>query len=271
MSSKPVFLSFILSLCISLSASLSALADEPVSVAVIIDDLGINLERGKRAIQLPGRVTYALLPYAKHSITLANEANAKGKEIILHMPMENVLDKPIDAGGLTHSLNKEEFQLTLNRAIDRIPHISGINNHMGSYLTQRSKQMGWLMDELKGRELFFVDSRTTPKTLAATIARQKRIPETSRDVFLDNTKTFHEIDLEFKRLLKLARANGSAIAIGHPFDTTLSYLEQALPKLESQNIQLLPASSILALQELKRARDLLVHTSVDEFGSLGSD
>ncbi len=263
---NPVILSTILFLC----CAIPAVADPIISVAIIIDDIGISLKKGERAIQLPGAVTYALLPYGKHSITLAHRANDNGKEIILHMPMENVLDKPIDAGGLTHHLKKEEFQLTLNRAINRIPYISGINNHMGSYLTQRSEQMGWLMEELKHRELFFIDSRTTPKTLAAAIAREKRIPEMSRDVFLDNTKSFHEIDLAFQRLLKMARTNGSAIAIGHPFDTTLAYLETALPKLEGQNIRLLSASDILALQTLQRRQDLLVRYRSDESGTSGS-
>jgi len=267
MAPKPAIFPFIpLLLC-----SVPVVADTPISVAVIIDDVGINLENGKRAIQLPGSVTYAFLPYGKHSITLANRANEYGKEVILHMPMENVHDKPIDAGGLTHHLNKKEFQLTLNRAIDQIPHAKGINNHMGSYLTQQPAQMGWLMDELKQREMFFIDSRTTPKTLAATIARKKLIPQTSRDVFLDNTKTYYEIDLAFQKLLKRARENGSAIAIGHPFEATLSYLEMALPMLESLNIQLVPASSILDLQMMKRKQELLAKSRTDESGTLGSE
>lgn len=267
MGRKPVVFSIILFLCCSVPAA----AERHVSVAIIIDDIGISLEKGQRAIQLPGNVTYALLPYARHSITLANQANEKGKEIMLHMPMENILDKPIDAGGLTHHLNKVEFQLTLNQAIDRIPHITGINNHMGSYLTQRSEQMGWFMDEVKQRKLFFIDSRTTPKTLAATIAREKRIPETSRDIFLDNTQTFEHIDRAFQRLLKLAHSNGYAIAIGHPYDTTLAYLEMALPKLDSQNIELLPASSILALQSLTRTHNLPVDNSSHDPSMLGSE
>lgn len=267
MGRKPVIFSIILFLCCSVPTA----AEQYVSVAIIIDDIGISLEKGRRAIQLPGNVTYALLPYAKHSITLANQANERGKEIMLHMPMENILDKPIDAGGLTHHLNKVEFLLTLNQAIDRIPHITGINNHMGSYLTQRSKQMGWFMDEVKQRELFFIDSRTTPKTLAATIARQKRIPETSRDIFLDNTQTFEHIDRAFTRLLKLAQSNGYAIAIGHPYDATLAYLEMALPKLESQNIELLPASNILALQNLKRIHSMRAQNSSHAPSTLGSE
>lgn len=249
----------------------AAVAEQPISVAVIIDDIGINLTNGARAIRLPGNVTYAFLPYANHSIELADKANEMGKEIILHMPMENVLNKPIDAGGLTHHLNKEEFQLRLNQAIDRFPNARGINNHMGSYLTQQSKQMNWFMDELKLRKMFFIDSRTTPKTLAATIAREKHIPETSRDVFLDNSKTLYDIDLAFQRLLKRARANGSAIGIAHPFDTSLTYLEMALPMLERLNIKLLPVSNILAIQRMKRNRQLLVKSGFDESGTLGSE
>ena len=254
-----------------LFCNMQAIAGQPISVAVIIDDVGINLENGKRAIQLPGSVTYAFLPYARHSISLANRANENGKEVILHMPMENVMDRPIDPGGLTHYLNQDDFKFVLNRAIDRIPHIRGISNHMGSYLTQQPKQMNWLMDELKRREMFFLDSRTIAKSLAATIAKEKHIPQTSRDVFLDNTKTFIEIDLAFQTLLNRARKKGSAIGIAHPFDVTLAYLEAALPKLNSQNIRLVSASDVVALQTMQRNEALLVKSKSDESGTLGSE
>jgi polysaccharide deacetylase 2 family uncharacterized protein YibQ len=254
-----------------LFCNVQAIAEQPISVAVIIDDVGINRENGERAIQLPGSVTYAFLPYGRHSISLANLANENGKEVILHMPMENIMARPIDPGGLTHYLNEEDFKFVLNRAIDRIPHIRGISNHMGSYLTQQPEQMSWMMDELERRDIYFIDSRTTPNSLAATIAKEKHIPQTSRDVFLDNTKTVIEIDRAFQALLNRARKSGSAIGVAHPHDVTLAYLETALPKLNSQSIRLIPASDVVALRMMQRNQASLVESRSDESGTLGSE
>lgn len=88
--------------------------------------------------------------------------------------------------------------------------------------------------------------------MAHKVARRKQILTSGRDVFLDNDPSFFEIDRAFHRLIQIARRNGTAIGIGHPYRNTLDYLEIALPQLQQQGIEVIPASNLLALQQIRR-------------------
>ena len=244
-----------------LADSASAEGDTPAFVAIIIDDLGYNLRNGNRALELPGAITYSILPYTRHSRLLAQKANRSGREVMLHLPMENVRDHDIGPDGLTSRLDKAEFVSTLHNALAEVPFARGINNHMGSYLTQQSEQMHWLMDEISAKQIYFVDSRTTPMSVASDIAKQNHILESSRDVFLDNTQSLFAIDQSFRHLMRIAKTRGSAIAICHPRSTTLAYLEIALPLLEEEGIQLISASSLLAMRSAALPRNSLASTN----------
>lgn len=218
-------------------------------IAIIIDDLGHNSQLGARAIALPGPVTLSVLPYTRHSRSLAERASRNGKEVMLHLPMANLANLPLGPGGLDAALSRNVFLARLASAVERVPHARGINNHMGSYLTQQRVEMGWLMTELSRRQLFFVDSRTTPDSVASTIARQRNILSSSRDVFLDNTRSYYEIDRAFRELISIARREGTAIAIAHPHRVTLHYLEMTLPLLSGDGITMVPVSELLALRQ----------------------
>jgi polysaccharide deacetylase 2 family uncharacterized protein YibQ len=119
---------------------------------------------------------------------------------------------------------------------------------MGSDLTQRRRQMTWLMQELRWRDLYFVDSRTSDKTVAASVAADFRVPHLSRQVFLDNDASLEAIDERFKVLTARAREEGLAVAIGHPYRATIDYLQAALPTLEEQGFRLASVSQALAMQ-----------------------
>ncbi|MCB1691718.1 MAG: divergent polysaccharide deacetylase family protein [Pseudomonadales bacterium] len=237
---------------IALVLSLSARADQIAFVAIIIDDVGNSLQNGERAIAIDAPLTLSVLPYAVHAETLAAQAARAGKEVMIHMPMANVQDKPIGPGGLEPYMSHDRFVAAVHRAMARIPEASGMNNHMGSDLTQRTTEMNWLMDEVKHANLFFIDSRTTPLTVASRVAEQKHVFSSSRDVFLDNDQTFYDVDSSFRLLIRKAKRHGTAIAIGHPHPVTLAYLEMALPTLASQGVQLIPASNLIALQQITK-------------------
>ncbi len=162
--------------------------------------------------------------------------------------MENIGRTPIGPGGLTHDLNRKDFDSTILGAISQVPYAIGINNHMGSALTQQRQPMEWLMEEIASLNFYFVDSRTTPATIAASIARKNQLLSTSRDVFLDNNVSIYEIDKQFQKLVQIAKDKGTAVAIGHPYPETLAYLELAIPQLKALGIQIVPASAISALQ-----------------------
>lgn len=234
---------------------------EPAAkLVLIIDDIGYNAEAGVRAINLPGAVTYAVIPYTPHGQALAESAHRANKEVMLHAPMSNLSGMDLGQGGLTLQQNEEEFRQTLRLALDNIPHIKGLNNHTGSELTAAVQPMQWLMQELKQRGLYFVDSVTTRVSVAAATAEQSQVPSLRRHVFLDNVQTADAIDVEFKRALALAQKQGFAVAIGHPYPETLRYLESALPVLATQNIQLVSASSMIA--ELKTKTEPEITTTV---------
>ncbi len=220
-----------------------------IYITLIIDDIGNSDTLGERAISLPGAVTFAVLPHTPFGVQLAEQAHGAGKEIMLHAPMSNQSHLALGPGALTDSLNKDEFTSVLEDSISSIPYLQGINNHMGSTLTEMETQMTWVMDALKKHDLYFVDSLTTGKSVAGRVAQENNIPTITRNVFLDNEAAEENIDMEFQRLLKLAKARGSAVGIGHPYKETLEYLEEMLPRLAEQNIELIPASAMIQLQK----------------------
>ena len=217
-------------------------------ISIIIDDIGNNGALGRRAVNLPGEVTYAVLPHTPFGAQLAEAAHLAHKEIMLHAPMSNQAQLPLGPGALTAELSKEAFIEVLNNAIDAIPYLQGINNHMGSALTEQELPMQWVMEVLNERKLYFVDSRTTAASVAANVAKAHEIPNITRNVFLDNETTHESIDKEFKRMVKQAQEYGSSVGIGHPYKETLEYLEVAIPELEQQGVELIFASKMIQLR-----------------------
>ena len=218
------------------------------TIAIIIDDMGNHLKTGRQLINLPYPLTLAFLPHRKHTSDLARNAHHQNKEVMLHMPMANTLGLELGPGGLTVEMGKPDLTNTLRKAIRSIPYIQGINNHMGSALTQRRNEMGWIMEELYNYPLYFVDSRTIASSVAESTAQQYQIPNLSRDVFLDHWQTRKSIHNQFSRLIKLAKEKGSAVAIGHPHQVTADYLEWALPRLDQQGIRIATVSGLWAIR-----------------------
>jgi len=218
-------------------------------IAIIIDDLGYERAAGERAIELPGPITYAVLPGTPRARHLAEFAHAAGKEVILHLPMQaENRDEPADPGGLLLDMSYTQFTETLAGDIEAVPHIVGINGHRGSLLTRHPGHMQWLMDEIRQREpLFFVDSYTTHESIALHIAAEKNVPAIKRDVFLDPDSNPGTVEREFARLRKRAADQGFAVGIGHPYPATLSFLEEALPRLAEEGYDLVGVSSLVEI------------------------
>lgn len=218
------------------------------TIAIIIDDMGHNRVEGERLIALEQPLTLAFLPYRRFTQTLAEQAHQQGKEIMLHAPMANTRDFDLGPGGLSSTMDRQSTIATLRRSLQSIPHVSGVNNHMGSRLTQMLEPMEWVMSELYRYPLYFVDSRTIANSIASDVAEAYRIPTLTRDVFLDHEQTEEFVHRQFQRLIRLARENGSAIAIGHPHTVTVDYLEKHLPTLDEQGIAIATVSGLWALR-----------------------
>ena len=231
----------------AIGLGLSGAAAAAPRVAIIIDDLGYRHSDGLRTVALPGAVTVAVLPGTPLGASLARAAHAADKEVIVHLPLEaNVDDGLEEPGGIRLDTTRSAFRKAFDAAVDSVPHAVGLNNHRGSLLTRHPGHMRWLMEEI-GRQngWYFVDSFTTPRSIALHVAEEHGIPADRRDVFLDARKDRASIAREFERLKQIARRHGTAIGIGHPFPETLAFLEEALPTLEAEGIRLVPLSSIV--------------------------
>ena len=146
-------------------------------IALIIDDIGDNLRLGLRATRLPGNVTCAFLPRTTFARKLAKSAHKRNKEVMLHLPMESEEGKAPGPGALTLDMTRSEFINTVESDLESIPYATGINNHMGSLITQHPGDMRWLMQVIRRHgNLFFVDSRTTEFTVAQQVAQETGVP-----------------------------------------------------------------------------------------------
>lgn len=224
-------------------------------VGLIIDDMGYRHKTGKRALALPANITYSFLPYTPYARELANQANAMHKEVMLHMPMEADNGKKLGPGGLTSAMTAEIFDLELQHCITSIPNIKGINNHMGSLLTRQLQPMRWLMKSLAHRSLYFVDSRTTVKSVALRAAREQGITSETRDIFIDHDIRIPAIKRQLEKLISRVKRKGSVLAIAHPFPETMSMLEKWIPKAKQQGIEFVYISKLMTLRKQMRAQN----------------
>ena len=237
---------------LALFSGVALAADEAPRLVIVIDDMGNNLQQGQAALALSGPVTYAVLPHTAHAEQLAREANQFGKEVMLHAPMANTQRLKLGPGALLPSYSETHFKKVLNESLDAVPYAVGLNNHMGSLLTQQKVPMRWVMDVAKERDVFFLDSKTTPSSVAWDVAQQAGVPALKRDIFLDHFQTREFLSQQFLRAVNIARQHGYAVVIGHPYPVTTEFLQDAIPALDEAGVQLVSASALLMLQEQRR-------------------
>lgn len=211
-------------------------------LALVIDDLGQNPIRDDRVLALPGPVALAILPDTRHAAPLAERAHAAGKTVMLHLPMAPATGFYAWRPGLS----PEQLQNRLERALEKVPHASGVNNHMGSQMTDQRQPMRALMTELQTRHLFFLDSRTSPRTVAAATAQEVKLASLSRDIFLDDDPAPSAVAAQFQSAIDLARKQGSVVIIGHPHTSTLALLERELPRLQAQGVDWIDIGQMIA-------------------------
>lgn len=227
--------------CLATGTALAAPAAKAY-MSIIIDDLGQSSDRDSRTLALPGPVTMAIMPDTPHATDFARQAHKAGRTVILHMPMD-----PATGPYAWHPGTPiEELARRLASALAKVPYAAGINNHMGSHMTAQREPMAWLMGELQRRHLFFVDSRTSAATVAAAEAQAQGLAHVSRDVFLDDVRTTEAIAGQLRQGVELARRQGSAVLIGHPYPQTLEVLERELPRLKHQGIELINLRQMIA-------------------------
>jgi len=215
-------------------------------IAIVIDDMGMNLKQSRAAIALPSEVTLAFLPYAEKIIPLTEQAGREGHEMIIHAPMEAMSSTvPLGSMALKSDMGYVEFTKEFNKMAASFDGYVGVNNHMGSKLTQSKEHMAYLMEHLKAKGLYFLDSRTIHTSVAADMAEAYGVPSITRDVFLDHEETEEYTANALKKVERMARENGEVIAIGHPKKITMQALQAWIPTLEGKGLDLVKVSEII--------------------------
>jgi polysaccharide deacetylase 2 family uncharacterized protein YibQ len=220
--------------------------------AIIIDDLGQDLEAARKLLALPYPITCSVLPYLVHSAATAEEAHRAGHEVMLHLPMEPDSVARPGPGEIRVGMRRAEVARIIGEDLSSVPYAAGANNHMGSRATTDARLMAAVIQVLADRRLFFVDSRTTPASVALDAARRQGLPTFFRSVFLDDSETVPYTLGQLREFRRVIEERGVAIAIGHPYPSTLTALARFLPELERDDIQLLPASQLVRLPEVAR-------------------
>jgi polysaccharide deacetylase 2 family uncharacterized protein YibQ len=202
----------------------------------------------KRFLRLPIPITFSILPYQPHSREIAQLVHSEHGEAILHMPMEPQEYPKVNPGkgALLVAMSAATMQKTIRTALDFSPHIAGMNNHMGSRFTENAAFMEIVLSELHQRRLYFLDSWTSPRSTGATVARKLHVPSRQRDIFLDHKVSEENTLAQIEQLIRKAKIKGTAIAIGHPHESTLQALQRRAERFRKEKIEVVPLGTLMS-------------------------
>lgn len=214
-------------------------------VAIIIDDVGFDKAMAMAFSRLNPHITMAILPESPFGREIADRLYVRDVELMLHLPMEPMQYPEVNPGpgALMADMPPDLLLETLRRDLDCIPHVKGVNNHMGSRLTTLSDQMRQVFTVLKKRDLFFIDSLTARHSICRESARLFHLAFARRDVFLDNIQDKNYITGQINQLIQISQRHGSAIGIGHPYPATLETLTLLLPEMQ-EKVSIVRASEL---------------------------
>lgn len=215
-------------------------------VAIIFDDAGATLAQLDPILALGRPVTIAVLPGLPASQAVAARAAAAGLQVLLHLPLEaEETGRALGPGGITTDMETEAIKTQVRAGLAAIPGAVGVSGHMGSRATADRRVMAAVLAVVRERGLFFVDSRTTTRSVALNVARELSIPAAARMVFLDNEDGPAYIAGQLRQLIILAKMRGEAIGIGHVQKVTADVLRALLPEFERAGIVLVPVSALV--------------------------
>ena len=215
-------------------------------LAIIIDDLGSDRAAAQAIFALGYHLTLSVLPNHEHSMDIAKEAHRLGFQVMLHLPMQSVANETPEAQELHPGMPASEVAALVDRFLQNVPDVAGVNNHQGSQATADAELMDELMPVLRDRHLFYVDSRTTAATVAYDTAQDFGVPSAFRNVpFLDDVAEVATVREQLQLALRAAREKGPVVAIGHPHASTLQALGEVLPRAQKLGVHLVLASELV--------------------------
>ncbi|MFC1868203.1 divergent polysaccharide deacetylase family protein [Thermodesulfobacteriota bacterium] len=215
-------------------------------IGIIIDDMGYDHKLADSYLNFDLPLSLSVLPIAPYTEYVVSEANKRGRELLLHLPMEPKGYPRLNPGpgALLADMSEEEIRKKTGDLLKKIPGLKGVNNHMGSYFTERPDKMAIVLSELRKKNLFYVDSRTTSRTVAFKLAKKMGVPVTKKSVFLDHDLSKKAIKFQMERLLGMARYSGTAVGIGHPHEQTLRVLDEYSYQLKT-DFEVVPVSELV--------------------------
>jgi len=226
-------------------------------IAFVIDDWGYSLNNIDALFQIDRPVTLAVLPHLRYSKEIRNRVKKYSQQydVILHLPLESKSGKALEKDTIRRNMKKERVLAILRDDIEGVPGIIGVSNHQGSKATENKETMRVVLEELKKRKLFFLDSRTTPVSVCRNISEKIGLSYAERDIFLDLAQKKEEkqyrtyIKKQIKALIGIAKTKGSAIAIGHDKKLTLEVIKDSIPDIEKENIKIVPLKKLIGRYE----------------------
>lgn len=231
----------------------SAPSAAPRKIAILIDDIGHDLAPVRELLRLGIPLNFAVLPYSRHAREAAETIHGAGQEVLLHLPMEPVGYPRTDPGegALLTNLSDAELSRRVERALNAIPHIRGVNNHMGSAFMAHDAKMRLVLNHIAARNLYFVDSRTTANSRAEAMAALAGVPFVSRDVFLDNGRNPAATLATLRQAVQRRprHTHDCLLMIGHPYPETVIALREILSLLKTERIEPVLLSSLLLEEE----------------------
>lgn len=229
--------------------SVPVLTSYQPQLAVIIDDVGLDVAAAEQLLALESPLTLAILPYAEAAPMIARRAADAGREVFVHLPMEPIGVEDPGPYALTEFQSADEMAARIAWAFSRVPGATGFNNHMGSRLTSDRRLMDTVFAAADlPASLIFVDSLTHPRSQAAYSARDAGLKALTRDVFLDHAPDEASVSAQLNTALALALQNGQAIAIGHPRPQTLAVLADLSRRADAVGVELVTVSALGARQ-----------------------
>lgn len=217
-------------------------------VVIIIDDVGAEMTHFSELTNVPGKLTVSILPGEKFSKISAEIAHQKGFEVMLHQPMQprNIVENRIGSGGIFVSMPSLVVEKILSENISNIPYVKGVNNHMGSYATTKPPVMRAMMNVLKAKKLYFVDSLTSGSSKGYSIALEMGVKALKRDIFIDTVDGYDYAVKQLRQLKRIAKNKPVSVAIGHCRLHTINALKKILPEFEKDDIQVSKVSEVFS-------------------------
>jgi len=226
-------------------------------VAFVIDDWGYSLNNIDTLFQIERPVTLAVLPHLRYSKEISDRVKKQGREydVILHLPLESKSGKSAERDTISRNMKKDRALVILKEDIESVPGMIGVSNHQGSRATEDKEIMKIILGELKKRDLFFLDSRTTPVSVCGNVSDKIGLRHAERGVFLDLAQKKEEkqykayVRKQIRELINIAKSKGSAIAIGHDKKFTLEAIKESIPDIEKENIKIVPLKDLVGKHE----------------------